>query len=299
MAHSHSHSHARESNIALVFFLNFAFMLIEIVGGFWTNSIAIISDAIHDSGDTMALGLSWYLERVSRRKRDSVFSFGYRRFSLLAALINGVVLLGGTAFILIKSIPRLLDPEPLHIDGMLALAVLGIVVNSLAALRLRKGRSMNESVLTLHLVEDILGWVAVLIIAVVMRFVDVPILDPLLALIFAAVILWNAFGRLKKTFMIFLQSIPDDVDVAGIEKTILGCHGIADVHDTHVWSLDGQHHVLSTHIVVDKRLTLEEIDQIKSVIREKLQRFDIQHATIEVDYEGLSCEFVNHEFGAH
>jgi cobalt-zinc-cadmium efflux system protein len=296
---AHNHSHQRESNIALVFFINLAFTLVELVGGFLTNSVAVMSNAIHDSGDAMALGLSWYLERVAKRKRDRVFSFGYKRFSLLAALINSLVLLGGTVFILLEAIPRLFSPEPVNVHGMIGLAILGVVVNGLAALRLRKGRSMNETVMTLHLVEDVLGWVAVLIVAFVMTLGDFPFLDPILSLLFTCVILWNAFGRIKKTLMIFLQSIPDDVDIAQIEAELLKYDGVVELHDTHVWSLDGEHHVLSTHVVIEKQFTPAEIDTLKSQIRMRLVDFEIQHATIEVDYEGNSCEFDANHHGAH
>lgn len=287
---AHNHHHRRESNVALVFFINLSFTLIEIVGGILTNSMAVISNAIHDTGDAMALGLSWYLERVAKRKRDKFFSFGYKRFSLLAALINGAILLGGTVFILLHAIPRLWDTQEVDAQGMIGLALIGITVNSLAAWRLRKGRSMNENVLTLHLLEDVLGWAAVLIVATTMLFVDIPILDPLLSLLVAAIILWNAFGNIKKTLMIFLQSIPDDVDMELIESTIAQLPGVVGLHDTHVWSLDGEHHVLSTHIVVTEGIDIEKVEELKSHIRLKLGEFEIQHATIEVDFLGGSCE---------
>jgi cobalt-zinc-cadmium efflux system protein len=292
MAHNHSHHHSREGNIALVFFINLFFLIVELVGAILTNSLAVISNAIHDSGDVMALGFSWYLEKISKRKRDHLFSFGYRRFSLLGALINGIVLLCGTIFILREAISRLIYPEASDPRGMIGLAILGVIVNGLAAFRLRKGKTMNESILTLHLVEDILGWVAVLVVAFVMTLGDFPYLDPLLSLLFMAIIVYNAVGRIKKTLMIFLQSIPDDVDVKALEKFISGFKEVVEVHDTHVWSLDGQHHVLSTHVVVPPSMNFDDIDRLKNQIRIKLADFEIQHATIEVDYEGNSCEFV-------
>jgi len=294
MAHNHSHSNRSEGNIALVFFINLLFLLIEIAGGFWSNSLAVFSNVVHDSGDAMAIGLSWYLERVAKRKRDHIFSFGYRRFSLLAALINGIVLLCGTIFILREAIPRLFYPEETDAKSMIVLALLGVIVNGFAALRLRKGRTLNESMLTLHLLEDVLGWVAVLIVATVMIFADLPFLDPLLSLLFTGVILWNSISRIKKTLMIFLQSIPEDVDIQKLESAILAFKEVVEVHDTHVWSLDGEHHVLSTHIVVKAPTASDEVDKLKSQIRVKLEGFEIQHATIEVDYEGNYCEFVAH-----
>lgn len=286
---AHDHKHSRESNIALVFFINLAFTIVELIGGILTNSMAVISNAIHDSSDAMALGISWYFERVAIRKRDHIFSFGYKRFSLLAALVNGVLLLAGTIVIVIHAVPRLLEPALVDARGMIAFALIGITVNGLAALRLRKGKSMNENVLTLHLMEDVLGWVAVLIVGVAMMFGEFPILDPLLSLIFAAVILWNGIGRIKKTIMIFLQSIPDDMDIALIEKTLCDFDGVMGVHDTHAWSLDGEHHVLSTHLVLDEKMPIGEIESLKSKIRKSLNKFDIHHATIEVDFKDDIC----------
>lgn len=299
MAHNHSHSgtayaNRSEGNIALVFFINLLFLLIELIGSLWANSLAVFANVVHDSGDAMAIGLSWYLERVAKRKRDHIFSFGYRRFSLLAALINGIVLLCGTIFILREAIPRLFYPEPADAKSMIVLALLGVIINGLAALRLRKGRTLNESVLTLHLLEDVLGWVAVLIVATVMMFTDLPFLDPLLSLLFTAIILWNSINRIKKTLMIFLQSIPEDVDIQKLESAIREFKEVVEVHDTHVWSLDGEHHVLSTHVVVKAPTTPDEVDKLKTQIRSKLEGFEIQHATIEVDYEGNYCEFVAH-----
>lgn len=286
---AHIHKHSRESNIALVFFINLLFTLVELVGGVLTNSMAVISNAIHDSSDVMALGLSWYLERVAKRKRDHIFSFGYKRFSLLAALINGVFLLVGTILIALHAIPRLFQPEAVDATGMIGIAIIGITVNGLAALRLGKGRSMNESVLTLHLLEDVLGWVAVLIVGVTMMFADIPFVDPLLSLIFAALILFNGANRIRRTIMIFLQSIPDDMDVSFIERTIREFEGVKGIHDTHAWSLDGEHHVLSTHLVLNDSISIGEIETLKSKIRKRLDEFHIQHATIEVDFENDIC----------
>lgn len=175
-----SHHHAT-SNIKVAFFLNLSFTLLEIVGGIWINSVAILFDAVHDLGDSMALGLSWYFANVSQKKRDSHFSYGYKRFSLLGALISSFILLVGSILILFEAIPRLIHPETVHVNGMIFLAIWGVLVNGAAVLKLRGGETQNERVVRLHLLEDVFGWIAVLIVGIVMLFVNLPILVPILS----------------------------------------------------------------------------------------------------------------------
>ncbi len=289
MSHHHHTSEKQTSNFALVFFINLVFTLIEIVGGYLTNSVAIWSDALHDFGDTLSLGLSWRLEIVAKQKRDHRFSFGYKRFSLLGALINGIFLLAGTIFVLSKAIPRLIHPENVHSEGMFGLAILGILVNGFAALKLNKGKSASESMMSLHLLEDILGWVAVLIASIAIKFGGFTILDPILSILIAIFIIYNAIKRIRKTLLIFLQSIPDDIDVPELEKALRQFPKVKDIHDTHVWSLDGSYHILTTHIVVLPSTTPEEILALKCLIREKISEFEVQHMTLEIEYAGETC----------
>ena len=206
MSHSHNHS---TGNFRLVFAINLIFTLVEIVGAYMTNSVAILSDAWHDLGDTLSIGIAWRLEKISHRKADRFFSFGYRRFSLLGAVINCLVLSIGSTWILYESIVRLIYPQPVHATGMFGLALLGIAVNGFAAWKLSKSTSHNESILSLHLLEDVLGWIAVLITSVAIYFFDLNFLDPILSTCISVFILFGAFKRIKKTMKIFLQSIPD------------------------------------------------------------------------------------------
>ncbi len=206
MTHSSNHVHIRGTgaNLRTAFFLNLVFTLLEIVGGLMTNSIAILSDAVHDLGDTLSLGLAWQLDRVAQRGRDQQFSYGYRRFSLLGAIISTVVLIIGSMFILIEAIPRLFTPEHANAQGMIFFAVLGVVVNGLAALRLRGEKSLNARAIAWHLIEDVLGWVAVLVVSIVLLFTDFYILDPLLSILITIYILYNVLKNLKQTLAVFL-----------------------------------------------------------------------------------------------
>ena len=288
MSHDHSKI-SSTSNFALVFFINLTFTLVEIVGGYLTNSISIWADALHDLGDTFSLGLTWRLEKISTRKSDGKFSFGYRRFSLLGAFINGSFLCLGSIFILFQAVPRLFHLENVHSEGMFGLAILGILVNGFAAYRLHNKKTISESMLSLHLLEDVLGWVLVLIVSIAIKFGDLIILDPILSILLAAFIVYNAIKRIKKTVMIFLQSIPPEIDMNYINKCLCDLVNIKNIHDTHLWSLDGNYHVLSMHVTVDANTSKQEALQIKCQIKDKMHELGIAHTTLEIEYEDEHC----------
>lgn len=288
-SHAHTHDHAAGSNIKVAFFLNLFFSVIEIVGGIFTNSVAILSDALHDLGDSFSLALAWYFQKLSKKKRDVKFSYGYKRFSLLGALINSLVLLLGSFFVISESVKRLMEPEQAHAKGMLILAIFGIAINGLAFLRLKKGTSLNERAVGLHLLEDVLGWIAVLIGSIIMMFWNVPILDPILSLAIACYILLNIYRNLRDTMRVILQGTPDNVDMAEIERAIDTTQGVESLHDLHIWTMDGEYNILSVHIVVKPDLDKSAIIKLKADTREELKRLNIQHATIEIDQEGEHC----------
>ncbi len=288
--HHHHHSKDSEGNIKVAFFLNLGFTIIEIIGGIFTNSVAILSDALHDFGDSLSLGLAWYFQRLSKKGRDSLFSYGYKRFSLVGAILNSIILLIGSGFILREAVPRILHPQATHATGMMALAVFGILVNGLAVLRLRKGTSVNERVVSLHLLEDVLGWVAVLIGAIIMFFFDVPIIDPILSILIAGYVLVNVFRRLKESFKIILQAIPEEIEVSDITDYLVALPEVESIHDLHIWTMDGTYHVLSVHLVLIKELPTADLKTLKSNIRHELEHKNIAHATLEVELAGDECE---------
>lgn len=293
MEHDHHHHHHSTGNIKIAFWLNLAFTLIEIVGGFYTNSIAILSDALHDSGDTVALGLAWFLDRFSKKKRDKRYTYGYGRFSLLSAFVNGLILLTGSVFILIEAIPRLLNPVQPHVTGMIWLALGGIFFNGLAVLRLRSGKTQNEKVVTWHLVEDVLGWVAVLIGSIVMYFFHAPIIDALLSVAFTTFILVNVFKNFIGTVRIFLQAKPEGISEKEIIRKVEGLPGVVSVHDTHLWSMDGEETVLTLHVVVPDQVEPAEIIELKQAIRSLGHKQSVNHITIEFEFEKEECELGN------
>jgi cobalt-zinc-cadmium efflux system protein len=289
--HSHHHHHAGTRNLSTAFWINTAFALIELVGGFYTNSVAILSDALHDFGDSLSLGLAYVFQRKSLRERDASYSYGYKRFSLVGAVANGVILIVGSVFIVEESVARLVNPVQPDTRGMLAIAVVGLVANGIAMLRLRRGQSISERVVALHFVEDVLGWTAVLIGSVVMMYADVPILDPILSIGIALFILYNAYKNLRQSFRIILQGIPENVDVESVREKILDVPGVTGMHDLHTWSMDGQYNIMTVHVTVREE-DFGKSNAIKKEIRKRLSKMNIQHLTIETEVEGDPCAFL-------
>ncbi|WP_417599820.1 cation diffusion facilitator family transporter [Owenweeksia hongkongensis] len=287
MAHHHDHG---TKNLGLAFFLNLTFTIVEIIGGLLTNSVAILSDALHDLGDSLSLGISWYLGKKSGKEANHTFTFGYQRLSLLGALINSIVLIVGSVFVVIEAAKRLAEPQMPDAQGMLYFAIAGVAINGFAAFKVSSGKSLNEKVISWHLLEDVLGWAAVLVVSIILMFWDVPWLDPALSIAITIFILYNVVKRLRETLFVFLQGKPEGVDLDEIEKKILATPHVASMHHTHLWSLDGEHHVFTTHLKLKNISQLKDITQLKLEIKEMLKsEYDFSHYTIETELEDEDC----------
>ena len=291
------HHHQGESvgRMQFAFFLNIGFAIFELFGGYWTNSIAITSDAIHDFGDAFALLMAIILEKISHRKSDPNFSYGYRRFSVLGAVITGSVLSVGSLIVLVKAIPRLMNPEQPHVDGMIAMAVFGVIVNGAAAYRVSKGVSLNERMIMWHMMEDVMGWILVLIGAVVMKFFYLPQIDAALGILLAVWILYNVFRNLKEAVKVFLMALPTAVQISEVEKKVRAVSAVMGVHHSHLWSLDGEQHVYTGHIVISHETSSSEMDRIKSDIKGGLRSFGIIEATLELEFDTTNCADPQHK----
>ena len=288
--HGHHHHHSSEtSNIALAFWLNFGFALLEIVGGIFTNSVAIIADAIHDLGDSLAIGFAWMASKVAAKAPDARYSYGYRRWSLLSALLSGLILIAGSVWVLAEALPRLWQPQLPHTSGMFMLALLGIAVNGLAVLRLRRGKTQNEKVLSWHLLEDVLGWIAVLIGAVLMYFTGWAWLDPLLCIGFTLFILLNVARSLRQTLALFLQVSPSPALQQEIETALKQLEFVKAVHHLHLWSLDGEQHVLTLHLEVVTPASLAGQLSYKQQIAALLAPYKLSHTTVEFEMDDEPC----------
>lgn len=295
--HNHHQGSESQKNIGIAFFLNAMFVVIEIIGGLLTNSIAILSDAVHDLGDSLTLGLSWVLEKRSHRPGNSSYTYGYKRLSLVGAFMNAVVLLVGSGFIIAKAIPRLFSPEPIDPKGMIILAVLGIVINGAAVLRLKKGTKIAEKVVSLHLLEDVLGWVAVLIVSIILLFADIPILDPILSLLITAFVLKNVVQNFGQIIKIFLQAVPEGFEITKIEKEIIKDHpSVFDIHGTKLWTLDGESNIMTFHMCVKNEPDLNEIISLKRSVKDTLKKMGIEDVTIEIEnLDNCSNTLIKHD----
>lgn len=290
-AQTHSHNHDSEKNIGFAFWMNISFAIIEVIGGLITNSIAILSDAVHDFGDSISLGLAWYFQRLSKKGSDEKYSYGYKRFSLLGAIINSVVLLVGSILILSETIPRIINPQETNIKGMFILSIFGVIVNGAAILRLRKGNTLNERVVSLHMMEDVLGWLAIFIGTIIMYFFDAPIIDPIMSVLISFYILFNVFKNIKLSMRVILQGTPVDIDIDEIKKAITEIENVESVHDFHSWSVDGNYNIATTHVVLKQNIPMDETSILKETIRDKLKQLNIQHVTIELETIGEECIF--------
>jgi cobalt-zinc-cadmium efflux system protein len=288
-SHSHSHNHGSSNRIGWAFFLNVTFTIIEFIGGWLTNSTAIMADAVHDLGDSLSIGLAWLLNKLGGKSADGIFTYGYQRFSLLGALINGFVLIAGSLWVLSEAIPRLFEPQLPHALGMLWMALLGVAVNGYAAYKLSEGKTLNERVLNWHLMEDVLGWVAVLVVAVVLLFVDWPILDPLLSIAFTLFILVNVVRNSIEAGSLLMQATPDKALHKQVLEVFLEVDHVTEVHHIHLWSLDGESHVLTAHLCLDAWVDAPKQVDIKADISRRLDAFGFMHTTIEFEFPDEAC----------
>lgn len=286
--HKKENNHSR--NIFIAFILNLGFSIIEFIGGLFTNSISIISDSIHDFGDAITIAISWVLEKKSKQKPNAKYTFGYTRYSVLGAFITSTVLLIGSVVVICNGITRIINPVKVNYDGMLIFAILGLVANGIGAFVTSHGERLNEKAVSLHLLEDLLGWIAVLITSVVMKIFDVSILDPILSIVITFYILWHVMQNYKRIFGIFLQKAPDNIDAEQIiNKIILGNHIIKDIHHVHLWSLDDLNICMSCHVVMPSNAEMFDIIRIKRIIKHEMLQYNITHITIEIEFEDEEC----------
>lgn len=279
-----------EKNILVAFILNLAFSIFEFFGGIWTGSVAIISDAIHDIGDAASIGISFFLEKKSKKQPDKTHTYGYARYSVIGSVITTLILLFGSVMVIYNAVLRIINPTEINYDGMIIFAIVGVCVNFLAAFFTREGDSLNQKAVNLHMLEDVLGWAVVLVGAIVMRFTDFALIDPLMSIGVAIFIFTNAFSTLKEALDLFLEKTPHGIDVAEITEHISHIEGVLDVHHIHIWSMDGQNNYATMHVV-----TNEDAHHMKHLIRDELKEHGIAHATLEFEVDGEHC----HETECH
>ncbi len=285
-----------EKNILIAFILNLSFSIFEIIGGFFTGSVAIISDAVHDLGDATSIGISYFLEKKSKKQPDETYTYGYARFSVMGGVITTLILLFGSVMVIYNAALRIINPVEINYNGMIIFAIVGALVNFIAAYFTKDGDSLNQKAVNLHMLEDVLGWIVVLLGAIIMRFTDIKIIDPLMSMGVAVFIFINAFRNLKEVLDLFLEKIPSNISIEEIKEHIKEIDGVIDVHHIHIWSMDGQHNYATMHIVAN-----ENSHTIKDKIREELKEHGIGHATLEIENPDDHCheEHCHIEHTAH
>lgn len=277
-----------DKNILIAFILNISFAIFEFFGGLITNSVAIISDAIHDMGDALSIGISFLLEKKSKQEPDEKYTYGYIRYSVMGATITTAILLVGSCLVIVNALGRIISPVEVNYEGMIIFALFGVTINFLAAYFTSKGDSINQKSVNLHMLEDVLGWVVVLIGAIIMKFTSISILDPIMSILVALFILINALKNLKSILDLFLEKIPNNISVTEIKAHLLEIKNIKDIHHIHVWSIDGYHNYATMHVVTTK----DDI-KIKEKIREELRDHGINHVTIEIEGPDEECSDIN------
>ena len=264
----------------VAFFLNLSYAIVEFIAGGIFGSSAVLADSVHDLGDAIAIGISAFLETISNREEDSHYTLGYKRFSLLGAMVTAVILMTGSVLVILENIAKIFHPQPVNDEGILWLGIIAITINVLASLVIRKGQTKNESILSLHFLEDTLGWVAVILMAIVLRFTDWYILDPLLSLVISFFILSKALPRFWRTLKIFLDAVPEGVDIQKIKTDLAELDHVASINQLNLWTMDGLEKNAIVHVCLKE---MEHMETCKESIRIFLKDCGFQNITIEVD----------------
>ena len=275
------HRPKTEQNILIVLILNVLFAAIEFIGGIFTNSIAILTDAIHDSGDAISIAVSYILERKSKRRPDRKHTFGYKRYSTLGALITTVVLMVSATIMVIAAIQRIVNPSYVSFDGMLIFAIIGVVINGIAMFVTRKKGSTNQKAVNLHMLDDMLGWVVVLIGTIIMEFTGWSIIDPLMSIGVSIFVIVSAIQNLSTVMTIFLDKVPEGITLVDIETEILAVKGVKKINHIHLWAADERHCYAMLHATM---VPGTDIDSAKSAIKTILRHHNVSQCVVELDY---------------
>ena len=274
-----------QKRILTAFVLNLIFAVFEFIGGALTGSVAIISDSVHDLGDSVSIGISYLLEKKSKKEPDNKYTFGYGRYSVLGSLIMTIILIVGSIFVIIHACKRIINPVEINHNGMLLFAIFGVGVNLAAAIFTRDGDSLNQKAVNLHMLEDVLGWGVVLLGAILIKFTDITYIDPIMSIGVAIFLLFNAFKNFKEILDIFFEKTPRNIDVTEIKNHLKELDGVLDVHHFHIRTLDGFNHVATLHIVTDS-----DPVNIKKAVKEELSEHGISHTTVEIETSAEECQ---------
>lgn len=278
-----------ERNILVAFILNISFSIFELIGGLFTNSVSIMSDAVHDLADAISIGISLILEKISKKKPNEEYTYGYIRYSVFGALITTTILTVGSILVIIGGVNRIINPRIVNYDGMIIFAIFGVVINFMAAYFTKEGDSVNQKAVNLHMLEDVLGWVVVLIGSILMKFTDISIIDSIMSICIAIFILINAFKNLKNILDLFLEKTPKNISIKNLKNDLLKIKDVVDVHHVHVWSMDGISNYATMHVVTRS----DNQKMLKNKIKKDLKKIGIIHTTVEIECMEEKCNEKN------
>lgn len=294
----------KKSNILVAAVLNLIFVVIEIIGGIYTGSVAILSDSVHDLGDSLTLFVAYFLERKSDKKPDKKYTYGYLRYSLLGAIITALTLIIGSIVIIYNAVIRIMNPIEINYKGMIFFAIIGLLVNIIGFKLTHKTSNMNEKMISFHLLEDTLNWILVIAVSIIMMFTDAVILDAILSIVISLYIFTHVIANLKRAIEIMLDKAPENIDIDKLTFELKEKFNIIGIHHVHLWSLDGENNFITMHIVVRKDESVEKIINLKKEIKHELLHNGINHTTLEIEYDfencnDIICDIKNDNEGHH
>jgi cobalt-zinc-cadmium efflux system protein len=287
--HNQHHDHAHGANkkaLTISLILIASFMIVEIIGGVLTNSLALLSDAGHMLSDAISLAVALAAFKMGEKAADSARTFGYRRFEILAAVFNGVTLIVIAVFIVVEAAGRFVNPPEVATTGMLIIAALGLIINIIVAKILMSGDThdnLNMKGALLHVFGDLLGSVAAIVAALSIMFFGWGFMDPLASVIVAILIAVSAFRILRQSLNVLMEGVPENIDVDTVINTINNIEGVEDAHHLHVWSISSGMNAMSIHVVVNGTLNVHETQKIIHRIDEKMKHENIEHVTVQVE----------------
>lgn len=295
--HGHSHGHITElRSVNTAFYigiiLNLAFVVIEATVGLFIHSLSLLSDAGHNLADVAGLGLSLFAFRMTKVKSNTVFTYGYKKTTVLAALLNGSILLISIGAILYESVHRLILPEPVQGTTISLVAAVGIIINGTTALLFfrNKENDLNIKGAFLHLLSDAVVSAALVLGGIIIHFTSWYWIDPTLGILVAIAIVYSTWSLLSDSLRLSLDAVPQGIDLRAVKSTIEKINGVQDFHHIHIWALSTTENALTGHVVLKKEIGIEDQEKIKKEIKHQLLHLNIQHVTLETETETLACE---------
>lgn len=279
-------------NIKIAFLLNLAFSIVEAIGGILTNSISIISDSLHNLGDSITIGINYIFEKKSKKLPNKEYSYGYLRYTMLGSLIASFILLVGSVIIIYNVVPRLIKPLSVNYDAMIIFSIFGLLINLYATIKIMRSKDKDKKINT-HMIEDTVIWLFILTGSICIKMFGLVIIDPILSLLIAVYILYQVYKYMKNIYNIFMEKVPKNVKIDEIKKDIESNENIDNVHHIHIWSMDGVNNYMTAHIHLNKILNEEEIIKTKNDVKNKLKEDKINHITLEVEYFNEKCDSSN------